>query len=237
MPIAVHILPDHEAVSQAVAKRLLGFLREYAAGIMALPSGNTPIRLYELLAEAVRREDAHFGWTTVFALDEYRGLGAGDEASFATFFRRHVFGPLGLPAGQAHVLDGRAADLEAECARYERAIAEAGGLDLTLLGLGPNGHIAFNEPATTLSVTTHVVDLAPPSTEVAPQGVTMGVGTLLAAPKVWLMATGENKAAAVARMLSGVVDPGCPASLLQVHPGAEVFLDQAAASRIRVPGS
>lgn len=232
MPIVVHVLPDHEAVSQAVAGHVIAFAREFPAGTYALPSGNTPLRLYELLAEAVRAEDVHFGWANVFALDEYWGLGADDPRSFAAYFKQHVFGPLGVAEAQGHVLNGRAADPAAEARRYEEAIAEAGGLNMTLLGLGANGHIAFNEPAPTLSASTHRVELAPPSNDVAPQGITMGVGTLLSAPKVLLMATGESKADAVAKMLSGAIDPACPASLLQVHPLVDVFLDQAAASKL-----
>lgn len=232
MPIVVHILPDHEAVSQALAKRVIAFAREFPAGTYALPSGNTPVRLYEILAEAVRAEKVHFSWAHIFALDEYLGLDGSDPRSFKAFFEQHVFGPLGIPDAQAHVLDGKAADAIAEAATYEAAITEAGGLDLTVLGLGANGHIAFNEPGATLAVRTHITELAPPASDVAPQGVTMGVGTLLSAPKVWLMATGAGKAEAVEQMLSGAVDPRWPASLLQVHPGAEVFLDQAAASKL-----
>jgi glucosamine-6-phosphate deaminase len=232
MPLVVHVLPDHEAVSQAVAGRLIAFAREFPAGTYALPSGNTPLRLYELLAEAVKAEQVHFGWANVFALDEYVGLGADDARSFAAFFKRHVFGPLGVAPGQGHWLDGLATDLEAEAARYEEAIAEAGGLNLTLLGLGANGHIAFNEPAPALQAHTHTATLAAPASDVAPQGVTMGVGTLLSAPKVMLMASGAGKADAVARMLSGTVDPACPASVLQLHPNVDVFLDRAAASKL-----
>jgi glucosamine-6-phosphate deaminase len=230
MPIQRHVLPDHEAVSQALAKRFISYIREVPAGTLALPSGNTPVRLYEILAEAVRAERLHVGWSHVFALDEYRGLDGSDPRSFAAFFEKHVFGPLGIPEEQAHVLDGKAEDPAAEAAAYEAAIREAGGLSLTLLGLGGNGHIAFNEPAEVLSAATHLVTLAPPASDIAPEGLTMGVGTLLQAPKVWLMATGEGKAEAVARMFSGRIDPACPASLLLVHPDVEVFLDTAAAS-------
>lgn len=232
MPLVVHVLPDHEAVSQAVTGRLIAFAREFPAGTYALPSGNTPVRMYELLAEAVRAETVHFGWANVFALDEYRGLRSDDPRSFAAFFQRHVFGPLGVAPGQGHVLNGLAPDVEAECARYEDAIAEAGGRNLTLLGLGANGHIAFNEPAATLTAHTHLATLGPVAAQVAPQGLTMGVGTLLSAPKVILMATGEGKAEAVSHMLSGPIDPLWPASMLQVHPDVDVFIDKAAASKL-----
>lgn len=221
----LHIFPDHEAVSHEVAGRLRAFVHEYPRAVLALPSGGTPIRTYELLAEHPQA----LGDATVFALDEYLGLAADDPRSFAAFFARHVFGPLGVAPARAHVLDGRTADPVATAEAYEVAIARAGGLDLTLLGLGGNGHIAFNEPAAALSARTHVAALAPPASQVAPRGLTMGVATLLAAPRVWLIATGRKKADAVARMLGGRVDPLCPASLLQVHPAVDVFLDTSAA--------
>ncbi|MEB3329621.1 MAG: glucosamine-6-phosphate deaminase [Candidatus Sericytochromatia bacterium] len=228
MPIQLHLLPDATAVAQALAERLTTRLREQPASVLALPSGQTPIAAYARLA----MEPGLFAQATVFALDEFVGLGPNDPRSFAAFFRTHLFGPCGIPASRAHVLDGLAPDLDAEARRYEAAIAAAGGLDLTLLGLGANGHIAFNEPAQALGVRTHVVDLAAPSSAIAPRGITMGVGTLLAAPSVWLVATGPAKAKAVRRMTCGQVDPTCPASLLQLHPEAHVFLDTAAASEI-----
>lgn len=228
MTLQLHVLPDAEAVATTVATRLTAFLRARPKAVLALPSGNTPIAAYARLAG----EPGLFDEATVFALDEFVGLGPEDPRSFAAFFRTHLFGPCAVPPERAHVLDGQAPDLAAEAARYERAIAEAGGLDLTVLGLGANGHIAFNEPAPTLGVRTHVAPLAPPSSAIAPRGITMGVGTLLSAPGVWLIATGAGKADAVGRMLSGQVDPACPASLLQLHPNAHVFLDTAAASTI-----
>lgn len=226
------VYPDHEAASQAVAERLKAFLGDRPDAVLALPSGNTPTRIYELL----RPTKALFAGATVFALDEYVGLDGSDPRSFAAFFQAHVFGPFELPRDRTFVLNGAAADLKAEGERYERLIAERGGLDLTLLGLGGNGHIAFNEPADQQVSRTHVVDLAPPASDVAPRGITMGVGTLLSSPTVLLIATGAAKAKAVGRMLSGQVDPRCPASLLQLHPRAEVFLDTAAAGEL-TPGS
>lgn len=220
----LHVHTDHQAVSQALADRLLSFVQARPRAILALPSGNTPKALYRLLAPHA----AAFAGVTVFALDEYLGLPPGDPRSFRTFFEAHVFGPLALSPDRCFVLDGQAADPEAEAARYERAIAEAGGLDLTLLGLGANGHIAFNEPGDALSARTHTATLQPPANEVAPRALTMGVGTLLSAPMVWLMATGEGKAEAAATMRDGLITPHCPASLLQAHPGAEIFLDEAA---------
>ena len=228
MTIQIHVFPDHEAVSREVAGRLRAFVHAYPRAVLALPSGGTPIRTYEVLAE----HPGVLAEATVFALDEYLGLAKEDPRAFAAFFAKHVFGPLGVAPERAFTLDGRAADPLAEAGAYEARIAHAGHLDLTLLGLGANGHIAFNEPAPALTARTHVATLAPPASDVAPRGITMGVGTLLSAPRVWLIATGRAKAKAVAAMLSGRVDPACPASLLQLHPAAEVFLDTSAAEGI-----
>lgn len=232
MPPVIHILPDHQAVSRAIADRLIAFVAARPGAVLALPSGNTPVEAYARVAEAVEAGRVSFAEATVFGLDEYRGIPPEDPRAFRHFFETHVFGPFGLAPTRSHGLDGLAPDPELEAARYEALIRSSGGLWLTLLGLGGNGHIAFNEPAPTLQARTHVALLAPPSSRVAPEGITMGVGTLLSAPEVWLMATGESKAEAVARMLGGAVDPACPASLLQVHPHAEIYLDQAAASRL-----
>ncbi len=228
MTLQIHVFQDHEAVSREVAGRLRALLHEFPRAVLALPSGGTPLRTYELLAQ----DPAAFREATVFALDEYLGLGPEDPRSFAAFFARHVFGPLGVAPERAWVLNGLATEPVVEAADYEARIARAGHLDLTLLGLGVNGHIAFNEPGPALTARTHVAALAKPSADVAPRGLTMGVGTLLSAPRVWLIATGRKKADAVARMLSGRVDPACPASLLEVHPAAEVFLDTSAAEGI-----
>ncbi|MDB5096540.1 MAG: glucosamine-6-phosphate isomerase [Cyanobacteria bacterium RYN_339] len=221
-----HVYPDHEAASVAVAAKLAEFVLGRPQATFALPSGNTPKRVYELLvphAPAFKR-------VCVFALDEYLGLPADDPRSFAAFFREYVFGPLGIEGGRARVLNGAATDAIREAAQYESMITAYGGLDLTFLGLGGNGHIAFNEPADVLEAHTHVAALKPPATEVAPQGITMGIGTLFSAPKVLMLATGAKKSQAVRAMLRGPIDPRCPASLLQAHPDAEVFLDTAAAA-------
>lgn len=212
-------------VASGLAEGLISLVAARPDAVLALPSGNTPLPLYALLASAVAEGRADFSRATVFALDEYAGLGPEDPRSFAAYFRRHVFGPLRLAPGRAHVLAGAAGDRPAECRRYEAAIQEAGGLDLALLGIGANGHIAFNEPAGALHLRTAEVPLAPPAAAISPTGLTMGVGTLLSARAVWLTATGVAKAEAVARMANGLVDTGCPASLLGLHSDATIFLD------------
>lgn len=228
MALNIHILPDEATVAEAVAQHLQAFVRAKPDAVLALPSGNTPVLTYRHLAQ----DAALFAQVTVFALDEYWGLAPDDPRSFAAFFGTHVFGPLGILPARAHLLNGLAPDAAQEAERYEAAIQATGGLDLTLLGLGANGHIAFNEPADRWQARTHLAGLHPPASAVAPYGITMGVATLLSAPEVCLIATGKHKQAAVAQMLGPTIQPQCPASSLQLHPCVNVFLDTAAAALI-----
>lgn len=227
-------LPSSEAVSLELAQAIAKALKPGAR--MALPSGETPRQAYAILGDWVAAGTISFAGTQIFALDEYRGLSPDHPESFAQFFGEALISRIDLPSGAFHAPLGDAVDPEAEAARYEALIAD-GGLDLAVLGIGRNGHIAFNEPAERLTVKTHLATLdavtrqtMPPSLHDVTQGLTMGVGTICQAQKVLLVATGASKAQAVAGMLGNWVDARCPASVLQVHPDAEVLLDPDAAS-------
>lgn len=226
-------LPSAEAVSLELARRIAETLAPGAR--LALPSGETPRHAYALLGEQVAAGALTFKDTQIFALDEYLGLGPDHPDSFARFFQHALLSRIDLPIDAFHIPRGDASDPEAEADRYEALITQA-PLDLTVLGIGRNGHIAFNEPAARLSARTHVALLAettraglPARIKDTKYGLTMGVGTLCQARRVVLAATGSSKAEAVARMLNGCVDPACPASVLQLHPDAEVLLDPEAA--------
>jgi glucosamine-6-phosphate deaminase len=232
MTLRLVIHSDHEAVSQALAKDLSDLIRLTPRARMAWPSGQSPVRAYELLAEQVQAGRLDCQGLTLFALDEYLGLPAADPRSFANFFARHVFDPLGIPKERAGVLRGDTEDPLAELSRYERQIAADGGLALSLLGLGANGHIAFNEPAEALRLGAHVAQLQAPANAIAPFGLTLGIGALLGPSAVWLLATGASKATAVTQMLSGTLDPRWPASCLQLHQNVTFYLDEAAAAQI-----
>ncbi len=227
-------LPSSEAVSLELAQAIARALKPGAR--LALPSGETPRLAYALLGEWVAAGRISFAGTQLFALDEYRGLPADHPDSFAHFFAEALLSRIDLPEGAFHAPRGDAEDAGAETHRYEALIAD-GGLDLAVLGIGRNGHIAFNEPSDRLVVKTHVARLAdmtregmPSSLHAIHQGLTMGVGTITRARKVLLAATGASKASAIARAFGGLVDPRCPASVLQLHPDAEVLLDPSAAS-------
>lgn len=208
-----------------------------ARGAVALPSGKTPVATYAELARRARAGELDLGDITAFALDELAGVPGDHPATNRAYFARHFPPPI-------DVFDGGAADPVAECRRVEAAIAAAGGLELAVLGIGANGHIAFNEPGSPLDSRARLVELAPStrrgyagafgSLEATPRrGLTLGVADLLMARRVILLATGAPKAAIVARALEGPVTTEVPASALQRHADLTVLVDRAAAVRLR----
>lgn len=207
--------------------------------MLALPTGRTPLELYRELVARHARGGLDLSCATTFNLDEFVGVAGDDAGSFRAYLDRHLCSKVRL--AQSHFLDGAAPDLDAECERYERALADAGGLDVALLGIGTNGHVAFNEPGAELSVGTTKVRLSRETrlanaaffgdepSRVPLEALTMGMGTILAARELVVMAFGASKREAVKRMLSGKVTTEHPASLLQLHPKVTLYLDAAAA--------
>jgi glucosamine-6-phosphate deaminase len=233
-----------ERAAQAAARLVLTRLADTPALVLGLPTGNTPIPLYRALVRAHQRGRADFSQATTFNLDEFVGVGRGDAGSYRTFMDTHLFAHVNLPARRAHVLDGRAADWRAEAERYEALITRAGGLDLVILGIGRNGHLGFNEPAPILQARTHRVALRPDTRranaalfggrwrDVPTQALSMGIGTILRAREVVLIATGASKARILARALRGPVTTRVPASLLQAHPHVTIVVDRDAAGNL-----
>jgi glucosamine-6-phosphate deaminase len=240
------VFASEEAVADALAGRLIDAVRRRPALVLGLPTGRTPLALYlRLIAETAA---AAVDWSGVrtFNLDEFVGLGAGDPGSYRTFMQTRFFDHVNIDPRKIGFLDGHAADPEAECARYEGAIAAAGGLDIVVLGIGANGHIGFNEPAEALVARTHRAVLDEPTRaanalwfegelrRVPREALTMGMATLLGARTIVLVATGEGKADAVAAATDGGITTRVPASFLQLHPRVTVMLDDAAASATRM---
>jgi len=210
--------------------------------VLGLPAGRTPVPFYRELVKRCLEDDIDCSRVTTFNLDEFVGIDDDDLRSYRAFMERHLTDHVNLSPRRTHLLNGRAPDLEAECRRYERAIHRAGGIDLQILGLGANGHIAFNEPGASLVARTHRVRLTPATRRanaalfrgraaaVPREGLSMGVATILQARRLVLLATGAGKARCVARAVEGPLTPRVPASVLQLHRHAEVWLDQAAAA-------
>jgi glucosamine-6-phosphate deaminase len=242
--VEIRVFANEEELARAAAHRLLSVLRGHPHLVLGVPAGRTPVRLYAELARLHAAGEADFSGATAFALDEFVGLDATHPASFHEFIREHFAAPVGLRIDRLHALNGVARDLDAECARYEAAIQDAGGIGLQLLGIGANGHIGFNEPANEQIARTHRVTLLDGTRKAsAPlfggeiarvpyEALTMGVGTILQAETVMLLAAGEGKAPSVERMVRGPISTQLPASLLQAHRSVEVYLDRAAASRL-----
>ena len=240
----VRVFRSAESVARALALDVARAVTAKPAIVLGLPTGRTPIPLYRELVRLHRRGRADFSRASTFNLDEFAGLGAGDPRSYHAFMRRHLFDGVNLSRTRIHFLDGAARDVTRECARYERAIARAGGIDLQILGLGANGHIGFNEPARALIARTHCARLKPPTRRanaalfggrlaaVPREALSMGMATILYGKRIVLLATGAAKARCVQRMIEGPVTPRLPGSFLQLHRNAEVWLDRAAAGRL-----
>ncbi len=239
----VEILSDYNAVSERAARIVLEEIRRRPAMALGCATGSTPIGLYQRLIALADLEGLDFSRVATFNLDEYVGLPPEHPQSYGHFMREHFFDAAGIDPARIHMPDGMAEDLEAACAAYERSIKEAGGVDLQILGVGSNGHLAFNEPGSSLASRTRVQALTertladnarffakgetPPRT-----AVTMGLGTIMEARKLLMLASGTGKAAAVRDALEGPVTAMCPASALQMHPHAHILLDEAAASAL-----
>lgn len=235
----IEVAADYKTLSKRAAEFVLGKVAERPETVLALPTGNTPIGMYKELVKAHQTGKADLSRLWVFALDEYAGIAPQDEHSFCYFLRRHFIDQVGLTDRFDHI-HGNAPDLVAECKRYEAAIADKGGLDLAVLGLGVNGHIAFNEPGTLFDSRTHVVDLAtstreanagyfPDGFRIPDQGVSMGIGTVLAAREILVIASGKSKAPIVARIIAEEPTCAIPASALKRHPDVLLLLDEEAA--------
>jgi glucosamine-6-phosphate deaminase len=231
-------------VALAAARTIGDALKRRPELVLGLPAGQTPVPLYAELRRLAKTGAIEFSRATAFALDEFAGIPRTDPRSFAYFINEHLIAGTNFDSSRVHVLDGSADDPDAECDRYEGAIAAAGGLDLQILGIGRNGHIGFNEPADTLSARTHRVMLSPDSRRdnasrfggdadrVPKEAFSMGVGTILKARAILIVATGESKAVPVERMVRGAVTTLVPASMLQLHGNVTVYLDRAAAARL-----
>jgi glucosamine-6-phosphate deaminase len=213
---------------------LLQTIREEPSAVLGLPTGRTPIGMYEAVVRACSSRYHCFRDVVTFNLDEYVGVPAGHPGSYAAFMRRHLFSHVDIDPANVHIPHGTAADLAAECRRYDAEIAAAGGISLTFLGLGRNGHIGFNEPGTPFDSHTRVVELTEstrhanadlfPDGHVPRQAITMGIGTILQSRRIVLLVAGSGKEEAIARLQSGEVSEDFPASALWRHPDVTVLV-------------
>lgn len=233
------VVADYDALSQRAASILLESIRANPRIVLGLPTGRTPIGMYERVVADCSREYHCFRDVVTFNLDEYVGIPSDHPGSYCTFMRQHLFDHVDLQAKNTHIPDGDAPDPEG----YEQEIRAAGGLDLTFLGLGSNGHIAFNEPGTPFDARTRVVALTESTRNanaslfadgnVPTQAITMGIGTILESRAIVLLASGPNKREALERLRDGEMTTQFPASVLHMHPNVRVLVDRTVGDRLQ----
>lgn len=239
----VLVFDEYEALSKAAAKVVASTLNAKPNAVLGLATGSTPLKLYEELIRAHREEGLNFSQVTSFNLDEYVGLSASHPQSYHYFMNENLFKHINMARQNVYIPSGTTDNYEAFCRWYEQRIVECGGIDLQVLGIGGDGHIAFNEPTSSLGSRTRIKTLTKQTIEdnarffdnpddVPIYAITMGVGTILEARKIILLANGEHKAEAVAAAIEGPVTSMCTASALQLHPDTVFFLDRPAASKL-----
>ncbi len=214
--------------------------------VLGLPTGSSPIGMYDTLVKAVKEGKVSFKHVVTFNMDEYVNLPETHPESYHSFMHRNLFDHIDCPKENIHILNGNATDLEAECRRYEEMIAEAGGIDLFIGGIGSDGHIAFNEPFSSLTSRTRVKTLTT-DTRIAnsrffgndPDAVpklalTVGVGTVMDAHEVMILCNGHGKAHALQAAIEGPVTQACPISALQLHKHGIIVCDETATDELKV---
>ncbi len=241
----VIIKPTQDEACRLGARLIARIIRTRPAPVLGLATGSSPLPLYRELVRMHREEGLSFRDVTTFNLDEYVGLDPAHPGSFRSVMEEHLFRHIDLPRERAHLPDGMTTDVPDHCAEYERRIAAAGGIDLQLLGIGSDGHLAFNEPGSSFRSRTRIKTLWTETrrANAAPFGgdpakvphhcLTMGLGTIMEARLCLLLGFGRGKAQAVRDMVEGPVTASCPASILQFHEHAIAIVDEDAAALLQ----
>ncbi len=241
----VDISKTYDELSRKSASVIADALNAKPNAVLGMATGSSPLGLYKELVRMHQEEGLDFSQVTTFNLDEYVGLPVTHEQSYHRFMHENFFRHVNIPRENIHIPSGTTKNYRAFCQWYEDRIRACGGIDVQILGIGSDGHIAFNEPTSSLSSRTRLKTLARQTIEdnarffdkvedVPIYAITMGVGTILEARKLVLVANGKNKAAAVAKMIEGPVTTMVTASALQMHPDAKVFIDEAAAGELQM---
>jgi glucosamine-6-phosphate deaminase len=239
----VIILPSSQEIGALAADAIEALVRNKPNAVLGLATGSSPLPIYNELASRHDESGLSFAGVQGFALDEYVGLPVGHYESYREVIRREFTNRVDVAVENVHGPDGAAEDIQGACEAYEAAIKAAGGIDLQILGVGTNGHIGFNEPGSSLASRTRIKTLAEQTRQdnarffdnvdqVPHHVVTQGLGTIMDARHVVLVAFGAGKAEAVRDFVEGPVSASCPASVLQFHPRATILVDEAAASKL-----
>ena len=242
----VFIVKDYDAMSKKAAKIVRDAILRKPDLVLGLATGSTPLGLYKELIRMHKEEGLNFSKVITFNLDEYVGLPKDHPESYNRFMWDNLFNHININPSNVHIPDGTVEDLEAFCKWYEEKIDEYGGIDLQILGIGRDGHIAFNEPGTSLGSRTHIAKLTEVTRrdnarffdgdieKVPKYAITMGVGTILEAKSIILLANGEAKADAIKKALEGPVTCLITASARQLHPNVTIIVDKEAGSKLEL---
>lgn len=236
------ITKDYEELSVKASEIMKRVVKNNPYAVLGLATGTTPLGLYAKMVEDHQKHGTSYAYIRTVNLDEYKGLPKDHPQSYAYFMRENLFKHLDIDESNTYIENGTAADEREECARYNKLLAEM-PRDIQLLGLGSNGHIAFNEPGTPFGSETHVVDLTENTikdnarlfadiSEVPKKAFTMGIKQIMQARQILILAIGANKADAVYRAVCGSVTEEVPASVLQLHPNCTLIADREAASKL-----
>ena len=241
----VVICKNKEQASKLAAAMITAAVKKNPKTVLGLATGATPVLMYTEMAKAVKDKKVSYKNVKSWNLDEYVGLAGTHEQSYRYFMNENLFKKIDIKLSNTHVLNGLAKNLDKECKDYEKQIKKAGGIDIQVLGIGSDGHIAFNEPGTSLKSRTSCVYLTPSTIkdnarlffkgkekEVPTRALSMGVGTICEAKKVILLAFGENKQNAIKGCVEGPMTQFCTASALQAHNDCWIFCDEAAAKKL-----
>lgn len=237
------IVKDYQGLSQAAADLVAREIIAKPDTVLCLPTGETPIGMYRELIRKYQRGEIDFSEVVTFNLDEYCSLSPEHPQSYHYYMQHTLFRHINIKTENIHLLNGVTRDIIAECENYDKQILENGGIDLQILGIGNNGHLGFNEPAISLNSKTHPVNLSDDTIhansrffknieEVPTKALTVGMGAIMKAKKIILLASGEKKMAAINKTINGLVSTQSPSTFLQLHPDVTVIVDKDAASKL-----
>ena len=239
----IYLSEDYKAMSRRAANIISAQVITKPDSVLGLATGGTPVGAYQQLVEWYKKGDLSFAEIKTVNLDEYLGLSPHHEQSYRYFMHVNLFDHIDIKPENTHVLNGLAKDPQAECAAYNQLIRDLGGIDLQLLGMGHNGHIAFNEPGDDFGLETHVVTLTDRTIdantrffesrdEVPRHALSMGIKNIMQARRILIVVSGEEKAETVCKAFAGPVTKDVPASVLQLHPDVTLVGDRAALSKL-----
>ncbi|WP_315068610.1 glucosamine-6-phosphate deaminase [uncultured Clostridium sp.] len=238
------VVKDYEEMSKVAAETFKEVINEKPEAILGLATGSTPVGLYKYLIEMNKNKEIDFSKIKTVNLDEYVGLGEENSQSYRYFMNENLFNHVNINKSNTFVPNGLAKDLNEETKNYDKRIDELGGIDLQILGIGSNGHIAFNEPDEFLISETHVTNLAQSTIEansrffnsieeVPTKAISMGIGQIMKAKKILLLVKGEDKADAIKELLNGNITTSNPATILKLHKDVIVIIDEKMAEKIK----